>query len=466
MKDVHSTEDLKIEKLFNDLKLLQISQDEKSQLNDLRICNLEKSILSQGENLIEVVEKLKESFLNNNNNENTNTSENNNQLNNQEVENKSNDIDFSTDKNKGKSNIGNNLSNNSETKPSKSPQPKINGADHSAKELTILKTNFEMQLSTLKNEIKNINRDISNKHKELYTYVASQMNEIENRNTDNNFNKTKKSEVFKMPIFDNKDDNKFIFDQENYDNNPNINILNSKISEIEERLFEIEHRNRIINKNNKNEKTNLENDMNDSFMIDNSFNNGNNNFSNNPQTQKLVKDLSTNLQFNDFLLEKINTENKKFERYIDNIKINSDDIVRLNNDISKIYESILALRKLFGEIGNSESDFGTVGNKTVNELQEKIKNLSSSLDKRIIDIDKVLKKLKDNIEESTKGLIDKEENTSGNNLKEFFNLINKIIKHTTEKTDKNSVKLENFTGEVINKLKKDLTCNTLHIIKC
>jgi hypothetical protein len=78
---------------------------------------------------------------------------------------------------------------------------KASGQEVTNKELAILKTNFEMQLSNLKSEIKNINKEVISKQKELYNYIASQFSELENKSSESVFNKTKKSKVLKMPLF-------------------------------------------------------------------------------------------------------------------------------------------------------------------------------------------------------------------------------------------------------------------------
>ncbi len=466
MKNTVSGEDMKMEKFSNELKQLNNLFEDKNNINEIRICNLEQSAISQRENISKILENLNNPLrtINSFNNISSsakdiaNTADS--DKNNLEHENASND----------KSNNNGNIPTDGSTKGLLKLAKESKGENASSKEIMILKTNFEMQIGNLKNEIRNINKDINNKNKELYLYISSQINELENSNNDKTFNKTKKSEIFKMPNFDNID-NKNSNDQkfDDFENNPVLRVINSRLLDLEDKIFDMED----IKKNNLRSKNlNVLNskidDLNNSNLSDNS-NNLNNNSNTNTNTNnkkiiKLIKNLSSNLLFNDFICEKINQENKRFEKYIENIKVNSEDNIRINTDIGKLYESVLAVRKIVNEKENFNPEFDMETIENLNVLQNKFDDLSKNYEKKINDLDKLSKKLKDTIEESTKGISDKDDHSSGNNLKDFFHYISRNLKILSDKIDKNGIKLDNFSGEVMSKLKKEFSCKKDEIL--
>ncbi len=323
-----------------------------------------------------------------------------------------------------------------------------------SKEISILKSNFEMQLSILRNEIKKSLKVTEDKQKELSTLFDKNLKIIHKNSDKNKVEEKDGVNIVKGPIFD--EDNKgkdSLRNKKDLKSSIEIDVsinalrkINEKIDEYQERLIKIENFNKSVKKR-QNSKDKNEDEENNNVKIDFS--------SNSLENQKMLKDLTNNNFFNKFIEEKIQSENEIYQKLFEDITANKEELNRHNIDINKIYESILALRNLIGEKNDDEENL--IG-RNLNELQLNFTKFSEKFEKKVNDNDKILKKLKEIIEDSTKGLIEREEN-GGNNLREFFVHLLKKTQTMNEKLEKNSIKLDNFSGEIINKLKKDLTCN-------
>ena len=92
------------------------------------------------------------------------------------------------------------------------------------------------------------------------------------------------------------------------------------------------------------------------------------------------------------------------------------------------------------------------------DLRENYHKFTSIIEKKTNDNEKLLRKLRDTIDESTRGLLDlKSIDETGNNLKDLFSILIKTNKIIGEKAEKNTIKLDNLSSEIVMKLKKDLT---------
>lgn len=313
-----------------------------------------------------------------------------------------------------------------------------------------------MQLNNIKNDIKSLNKDFVLKSKEISSKVDEKLKDHKTKLFSDRKENTKANEaIFKMPLFDEKSHNIIVSDPKSQEDKNELyyKILSEKILEYEDRLNKVEF--------------DLENFESTQLKQASSFSNGQSPASpTNEQNcskpgmsfiNKLVKDLSNNLQFIDFLKEKIKQENKKCEKVLEQVENNKDDISKQSIDINQLYESILAIRKILNANENSENkQISGEYLKNYYEMQNNFHNLSESTEKKFLENEKLIKKLRDTIEDAVKGLADHNEAGNGNHLRNFFNTLLRNMRLIAEKTDKNTIKLDNFSSEIILKLKKDL----------
>lgn len=115
-------------------------------------------------------------------------------------------------------------------------------------------------------------------------------------------------------------------------------------------------------------------------------------------------------------------------------------------EIHKLYESIVDIRRQ--SLDEKRSD---------PQLDDTLKGINIKMD----DLEYMLKYLKSQFDENFKGLEEEESNSNDNpnlNLKDLFRNLKGELRGVTERIDKVVVKQDNLTGEVLGKIKKDLSC--------
>lgn len=119
------------------------------------------------------------------------------------------------------------------------------------------------------------------------------------------------------------------------------------------------------------------------------------------------------------------------------------------NEIFKIYENIIELRKLLLESkDNDEKE--VINNAIIKELKGKTQDLES-----------YVRNLKNQFEESMKSLEDLNDGSSKDqtaSIRDYIKNLTGSLKSINDKNDKLTLKVENMTSEILNKLKKDLAC--------
>jgi hypothetical protein len=121
------------------------------------------------------------------------------------------------------------------------------------------------------------------------------------------------------------------------------------------------------------------------------------------------------------------------------------------DEINKLYESIVDIRRQSLEEKRSDP-----------QLDDKLKGINIKMD----DLEYMLKYLKNQFDENFRGL-EEEQNTNENpnvNLKDLLRSLKGEMRSVTERIDKVVVKQDNLTGEVLAKIKKDLSGKELLII--
>ncbi len=339
------------------------------------------------------------------------------------------------------------------------------------KDFQILKTNIEMNFNSIKNEIKNQNKDITERFNELKISFNEKFSKISFLNKDynnllereSNFDEIKKNAILNSiqnPLSDeelssSKNVHKNFLNYANtlYSNKRILSknelnnlemddihlgdeILTNKIKELEHRIDELD-----ISRNKVNyEKIDKEN------LKENSHNSIYN-----------IHQILVNSKFVDFLNEKIISQLKKFEKNNSTLNTIKEDISKNKEDINNLYESILSLRKVIND--KLEKNFVDVEyfNKIITEMDEKMKIEIEFLDRKTNEDNKILTKLNDYVNETTINLLEiKGFIQTGHLMKEYFNYFIKNIKILQDKTDRNSMRLDNISGEIINKLRNDL----------
>jgi hypothetical protein len=115
-----------------------------------------------------------------------------------------------------------------------------------------------------------------------------------------------------------------------------------------------------------------------------------------------------------------------------------------NEEINKLYESLVDIRRQSLEEKRSDPQF-----------DDKLKGINQKMD----DLEYMLKYLKNQFDENFRGL-EEEQNMNENpnlNLKDLIRSLKGDMRGVTERIDKVVVKQDNLTGDVLSKIKKDLS---------
>lgn len=224
------------------------------------------------------------------------------------------------------------------------------------------------------------------------------------------------------------------------------------------------NKNTSININKSGDSHNQSNILDDGFSANGSniniqnqyeINYDENNFEN--TNKYLIKGILESSSAKNLITSKIREEFQKWKISNEHNSSILNEIIKHNDDINKIYESILNIRKTLAE---KEGDNQT--NPIINNmihLEESLNTHKISTEKKIIELEKIVKKIREFVDESHKGLIDLKFDDTGNSLKDFFKTILFNLRQNVEKTDKNNIRLDNLSVELLGKLKKDLQGN-------
>jgi len=338
------------------------------------------------------------------------------------------------------------------------------------KDIIILKTNIEMNLNKINNEIKNNNKDLIKKYNDLYNMFTekfsklsienSDINEIEsNFDTNNNLNLhiSPHHKAQESPSPRNAHKNFINHANANYSINRKSKIelnamevepldlaesnFDKKISDLEEKIKDLEaFKLKSINERQK--------------IIDDKQNEQTN------QTQDFIKsfqDLLGNSNFEEFINEKIYSSIETIEEKSPFIKELKENNIKNTEEINNLYESILALRKVISEKLEKEFVEFRIFEKVTNDLDDKLRVKLEAFDKRLFEENRILTRLNNYIQDATLDLIEfKGMDESTNRMRDYFNSFIRNIKYLLDKTDKNSSRIDNLSQEILNKLKKDL----------
>lgn len=129
----------------------------------------------------------------------------------------------------------------------------------------------------------------------------------------------------------------------------------------------------------------------------------------------------------------------------DNIKNTNQRCESNTEEIHKLYESIVDIRRQ------------TIEDKRIEPaLEDKLKSLNLKVD----DLEFMMKFLKSQFDENFKGLEEEEHNTNDNqnlNLKDLLRNLKGEMRVITEKVDKVVIKQDSLSGDILGKIKKDLS---------
>ncbi len=199
------------------------------------------------------------------------------------------------------------------------------------------------------------------------------------------------------------------------------------------------------------------------LQIQNELNNeSNSELNSNNINKELIKGIFDSQTSKNYIKSKIKEEFQKLKMSKEYNSTIASDISRHNDDINKIYESILTIRKTI-----YEKDENSEGNPIVNtiaNIDREFNEFKILTEKRNNENEKIIRKLRDSIDESHKGLIDLKFDDSGNPLKDFFKTLLYIFRQTTDKSEKNSIRLDNMSLELMGKLKKEFQSKNIIII--
>lgn len=168
----------------------------------------------------------------------------------------------------------------------------------------------------------------------------------------------------------------------------------------------------------------------------------------------MIRGIFENSIAKNFISSKIKEEFQKLKISNEYNSAILNDISRHNDDINKIYESILTIRKTLAEKEENILINPIITN--MSNLEESLNEFKNLTEKRIIEIDKIIRKTRDFVDESHKGLIELKFDDSENSLKNFFKTFLFNLRQISEKADKNGIRLDNLSVELLARLKKDL----------
>ena len=265
MKERQSYETQKFDKIFSDLGNLENQIDEKILQLENKILLVENNVSTNNDKIKTLIHKTKDNFpisdyennkLINNTDKIENLTNYSKIIEQENNENQDNKIEKNTIHSNNE-NMNYNLNDIISLKNSPVKEHVSNYEFVSLKELSIVRTNFEMQISNIRSEVKNINKDISNKNKEIQTLVSSQLKEFNKKFSNVKTEKNNEDVLVKIPIFEKKLENAKKKKINDINETTNNKIMNGKMIEFEERIQDLEESKKILFKNMVDKKTKM-----------------------------------------------------------------------------------------------------------------------------------------------------------------------------------------------------------------